>query len=486
MTNIYVCAWKLSLICCRIPGSKGFGLVLISDLVCWKYTRDRSKADSETLKVIQEVVVAQRVNIFYGNHSMPWSVFHESIAPIATGSVHGVLAAYNLARPASISTSPFRNLGKIAYLTGYRLEYQSFGARSITYVLRMFLKWRATEGIDKIFGIVGLSASIGESEFLTQLVDYNRPPEESLLSFANYLLDTGEALKVLDLAGIGWDQSNLALPSWVVDWRRPHFQTPMSRELVPKLEYNAAGTQPSAITKGGNEREIVVRGQFVDRIALLASKSVTYSENTQAPISVLPDIMDYFEEIKKLAQDSVPDPYPHIVSQPLREALWRTMIGDRTHFERPAPRKYEDVLRKQLDLMRSMNRHSRAQGMDLFFTYPSDELQREFRMNDPDFVAGAQAVNNDFQDIDFLFDNPGGQRRFAVTERKYMGIVPNGSKAGDIVCVLFGTKVPFILRECPAPGQQCKYQLVGEAYIHGMMDGQALDLDYNAVDFTII
>jgi hypothetical protein len=438
------------------------------------------------LKVIQEVVVAQRVNIFYGNHSMPWSAFHKSIAAITTAFVNGVWTAYNLARPASTLPSPFRNLGKIAFLAGYRLEYQLTGARSITYVLRMFLKWRATEGIDKIFGIIGLSASSGESEFLTQLVDYNRPPEETLLLFSNHLLDAGEALKVLDIAGIGWDQSNLALPSWIVDWRRPDFQIPMSREFVPKLEYNAAGTQPSVITRGKNEREIVVRGQFIDRIALLASKSVTYSENTQPPISAFPDITDYIEEIKKLAQDSVPDPYPHIVSQPLREALWRTMIGDRTHFERPAPRKYEDILRTMLDLARSMNRHIRAQGMDLFSTYPSDELQREFHMHDPDFWAGAQAMDNDFQDIDFLFDNPGGQRRFAVTERKYMGIVPNGSKAGDIVCVLFGTKVPFILRACTAPGQQYKYQLVGEAYIHGMMDGQALDLIYSAVDFTII
>jgi hypothetical protein len=83
-------------------------------------------------------------------------------------------------------------------------------------------------------------------------------------------------------------------------------------------------------------------------------------------------------------------------------------------------------------------------------------------MHDPDFWAGVQAKDNDFQDIDFLFDNPGGQRRFAVTEGKYMGMVPNGSKAGDIVCVLFGTKVPFILRECTSPANKASMSWLGK------------------------
>lgn len=40
---------------------------------------------------------------------------------------------------------------------------------------------------------------------------------------------------------------------------------------------------------------------------------------------------------------------------------------------------------------------------------------------------------------------------------------------GDQVCILFGGNTPFVLRPCNE-----YYQLVGECYIHGMMDGEAM------------
>lgn len=42
---------------------------------------------------------------------------------------------------------------------------------------------------------------------------------------------------------------------------------------------------------------------------------------------------------------------------------------------------------------------------------------------------------------------------------------------GDKVCVLFGGRVPYILRE-----QDGYHQLVGDAYLPDFMDGQAMDM----------
>jgi hypothetical protein len=42
---------------------------------------------------------------------------------------------------------------------------------------------------------------------------------------------------------------------------------------------------------------------------------------------------------------------------------------------------------------------------------------------------------------------------------------------GDIICVPFGGKVPFSLKPL---GDQ--YLLVGECYVHGLMDGEAMDM----------
>ena len=44
-------------------------------------------------------------------------------------------------------------------------------------------------------------------------------------------------------------------------------------------------------------------------------------------------------------------------------------------------------------------------------------------------------------------------------------------KPGDIICVLFGGKMPFCLR----PWGDC-YLLVGECYVHGLMNGEAMKM----------
>ncbi|KAL2366080.1 hypothetical protein RJZ56_000920 [Blastomyces dermatitidis] len=52
-------------------------------------------------------------------------------------------------------------------------------------------------------------------------------------------------------------------------------------------------------------------------------------------------------------------------------------------------------------------------------------------------------------------------RRFYVTERGYLGIGPQVMRPGDEVCVLFGGRVPFILRRIPD-----HHLLIGDTYIH--------------------
>jgi hypothetical protein len=59
------------------------------------------------------------------------------------------------------------------------------------------------------------------------------------------------------------------------------------------------------------------------------------------------------------------------------------------------------------------------------------------------------------------------KRSFIVTEKGYMGLGPSRTQSGDVVCVLRGGNVPFILRE----SQDRYYMFVGESYVHGIMDG---------------
>ncbi|KAK8075761.1 hypothetical protein PG997_010424 [Apiospora hydei] len=61
-------------------------------------------------------------------------------------------------------------------------------------------------------------------------------------------------------------------------------------------------------------------------------------------------------------------------------------------------------------------------------------------------------------------------RKFAVTAGGYYALCPGLAERGDLVVVLMGHQTPFVLR--PTGGGD--FLLVGECYVHGIMQGQAL------------
>ncbi|KAL2163257.1 hypothetical protein VTH06DRAFT_5313 [Thermothelomyces fergusii] len=61
-------------------------------------------------------------------------------------------------------------------------------------------------------------------------------------------------------------------------------------------------------------------------------------------------------------------------------------------------------------------------------------------------------------------------RPYVSTDEGLLGLGCPGVQAGDVVCVLYGTTVPYVLRPRPDGAMS----LVGDAYIHGVMDGEAL------------
>lgn len=84
-------------------------------------------------------------------------------------------------------------------------------------------------------------------------------------------------------------------------------------------------------------------------------------------------------------------------------------------------------------------------------------------------------------------------KQFIITAKSAcMALVPKSAKRGDIVCILLGCSVPVVLRPveqgsgngdhggnengCQSEEDQGKdYYFVGEAYVHGIMDGEATE-----------
>ncbi|KAI7248279.1 hypothetical protein KC343_g2816 [Hortaea werneckii] len=56
----------------------------------------------------------------------------------------------------------------------------------------------------------------------------------------------------------------------------------------------------------------------------------------------------------------------------------------------------------------------------------------------------------------------------------YHGLASERAAAGNIVCILFGCSVPVVLEKIKTEGSEESYYFCGEAYVYGMMDGEAI------------
>ncbi|KAL2694258.1 hypothetical protein Neosp_000833 [[Neocosmospora] mangrovei] len=73
--------------------------------------------------------------------------------------------------------------------------------------------------------------------------------------------------------------------------------------------------------------------------------------------------------------------------------------------------------------------------------------------------------------------------RIVRTKTGLIGTAPWDVQEGDFVCVFYGGQTPFVLRRdenCPG-----KYRFVGDCYIHGIMEGEALSMELEEREFVI-
>ena len=73
-------------------------------------------------------------------------------------------------------------------------------------------------------------------------------------------------------------------------------------------------------------------------------------------------------------------------------------------------------------------------------------------------------------------------RTLLRTKGGRIGLGPTRTEIGDVVTIIFGTQVPIVLR----PLAEERFEFVGEAYFHGLMDGEYMETNPQGETFEII
>jgi hypothetical protein len=91
----------------------------------------------------------------------------------------------------------------------------------------------------------------------------------------------------------------------------------------------------------------------------------------------------------------------------------------------------------------------------------------------------------------FAFDHDAAHYRSAMKFQRgrkaflssdgHVGLAPACAEPKDLICIIFGSTTPFILRETV----KGKHILIGEAYVHGIMDGEWLNQERATSTFSI-
>jgi hypothetical protein len=136
------------------------------------------------------------------------------------------------------------------------------------------------------------------------------------------------------------------------------------------------------------------------------------------------------------------------------EALWRTMIGDLVMSEYPVER---------------ANATHAPDFREIESAFEKEDFPQLNRR--PRYLGCS--TNRLFESLCGMMAN----HAFFITKKGYLGMGPPTTSPGDQVWVFYDGNVPFVMREGDTDNVQKgrhKLHLVGDAYVHGIMDGQAV------------
>ncbi|ORY18149.1 hypothetical protein BCR34DRAFT_596390 [Clohesyomyces aquaticus] len=117
-----------------------------------------------------------------------------------------------------------------------------------------------------------------------------------------------------------------------------------------------------------------------------------------------------------------------------------------------------------------------------FYRTSADETMEccDYRLIVHHFVGSDTPAANFCIELIVLTD-----RVLFLTMQGYLGFGMRGLKVGDIVCVFHGSPTPHILRRVEGADEEL-YELIGAAFVYGIMNGQIDEVDIADQEFTLV
>lgn len=463
--------------------------------------------------VVQEVVRARsesHVLVWYGGECLSW----ERLSWFTQVSQKdSVLLQYlaSLCRYQRFASLPaFQNASVMRRFSRLRNDEQPLSL--LFYLVQMFRDDRAnfdaTDPRDRVHALLGLSGSASQDI----KPDYAHDLRQCYINAAKHFIQSRPNQRILDFllhAGISHRSQVPGLPSWVPDWTlKPNCKPLLGMEGASELLNSAAVEElvkdavqlaivgDTLVGKGYDSPEEIMLARIQNRrekmIAVLpdATKGTSPLAHVLLNSTILSVAGRHFDRIFVVGDVGLPATR-HWKERYGVTGGWACLAAET---ERSDQQPYGPG-GIPAAFLRTIHLEFSDQRLDFTFSSTpekgiSDQDEELAPLTFLSLRSGMwkldiPGISTELQEMVNQVSPAWEGRAFGVTEGGYFAFFPEGTRKGDIICLLDGLTLPVCLREAkPAPREA--YELVGPAYVQGIMNGAAMSLGLKDKNFELI
>ena len=401
----------------------------------------------ERLWIVQEIIMAAgNMILLYGGSFIAWDTLAEVIVTMET---HGL--SWLIVQSIDEEADPIAPAGLLNTACVHAMKNMKNAQQPICLQLALIycLRFKATDPRDKIFALLGLATDASDPVLNP---NYEATARDVFTVSSSYMMTTNKSLRILHIAGIGWSRKILDLPSWVPDWSAPH-RAIIFGDMADNASYRASASLPSNVKAGPSPGFITLKAVFVDTMHVcLPQPDVTLSWRlTDAGSEEYRHAMiSWVDQLRAAVNASS---YYTENGYDKEDVLWRALLANTIRPGLPAREEYRHFFESWL----LIHRQRAANGTD--------------GKIDKGIWDEAWMFNAAFSDA---MEN----RELFSTKSGLIGIGPPYIKPGDLLCIIIGAQTPFLVRKRSTIPEKASpvYELVGDCYVHGLMNGEGLSM----------
>lgn len=424
----------------------------------------------------QESVLPNVVEFVFGEHCISFAyiaklarILLNASTTISIDSMTDLINSWKAVAQAGMERILMAEAFRKQPLSGTSTEY------AFPTLLAFSRNWQSSKQLDKIYGLLGLA-----DQFIREklTVDYSKSSEEVCLELARLWISQDSHLEIFNLASPSRRKGLSEFPKWCPSFSDMEIEIPFGMTAI-WAKYCAGFLEGEgftcALSLDSDLRVVHVLGFHVDEVA----EALPYPWERQShgimgifrnlgrkPKSRSTGVAESMRWERKCLELS-----QHVYNKPheIPDEYWRTLIADK----HASGQRFTGNGRESYHLMR----------IKLSTLVTDDDW-----LSDEEKQLASQPLNHsqlrEMQDFVKSLHYSVHGRSFFTTKCGRIGLGPSHTKSGDLVCIFYNGYTPFIIRSSGEALTCINNEFIGEAYVDGLMYGEALKMEERSPDMV--